>query len=169
MDPTRFSGKDVIEMAVRIEENGLTFYTEAAIASESEEIKELFQFLGDEERRHIYCFENIGKSFDDDNLPGISDPYMEEASLYLGALANSRVFTEPDEGSRMAKGIRDENDALRTAIDMEKDSILFYYELEKVVKGKDRSVLARLISEEKKHLAKLTELQKILSEKKPPQ
>jgi rubrerythrin len=52
---------------------------------------------------------------------------------------------------------------------MEKDSILFYYELEKVVKGKDRSVLARLISEEKKHLAKLTELQKILSEKKPPQ
>ena len=113
MDPTRFSGKDVIEMAVRIEENGLTFYTEAAIASESEEIKELFQFLGDEEKRHIYCFENIGKSFDDDNLPGISDPYMEEASIYLGALANSRVFTEPDEGSRMAKEVRDENDAFK--------------------------------------------------------
>ncbi len=103
MDPTRFSGKDVIEMAVRIEENGLAFYTEAAIASESEEIKKLFQFLGDEEKRHIYCFENIGKRFKDDNLPGISDPYIEETSLYLGALANSRVFTEKDEGSRMAK------------------------------------------------------------------
>ncbi|MCP3676990.1 MAG: ferritin family protein [Deltaproteobacteria bacterium] len=169
MDPTRFSGKDVIEMAVRIEENGLAFYTEAAIASESEEIKKLFQFLGDEEKRHIYCFENIGKSFKDDNLPGISDPYIEETSLYLGALANSRVFTEKDEGSRMAKKVRDEDDALRTAIDMEKDSILFYYELEKVVKEKDRSVLATLISEEKKHLAKLTELQKNLSEKTLPQ
>ncbi|MFQ5329427.1 MAG: ferritin family protein [Thermodesulfobacteriota bacterium] len=169
MDPTRFSGKDVIEMAVRIEENGLAFYTEAAEASESDEIKELFHYLADEEKRHVFCFENIGKSFDDENLPGISDPYIEETSLYLGALANSRVFTEKNEGSRMAKEIRDENDALRTAIDMEKDSILFYYELDKVVKGKDKSVLALLIAEEKKHLAKLTELQNILSEKTPPQ
>ncbi|MFQ5586857.1 MAG: ferritin, partial [Thermodesulfobacteriota bacterium] len=54
-------------------------------------------------------------------------------------------------------------DAVRTAIDMEKDSILFYYELQKVVTDKDKGVITRLIEEEKKHLAQLTELQRNLS------
>jgi len=165
MDTLRFSGKDVIEMAVRIEENGLTFYTEAGNASTSDKVKELFQFLGDEEKRHIHCFENIGHGYESDTLPGASDPYAEEAALYLGALANSRVFTEPNEGSRLAQGIRDEDDALKVAISMEKDSILFYYELQKVMREKDKTVLTQLIEEEKKHLAKLTELQNILSRK----
>jgi len=163
MDTLRFSGKDVIDMALRIEENGLTFYTEAGNASTSDKVRELFQFLGDEEKRHIHCFENIGHGYASDTLPGTSDPYVEESALYLGALANSRVFTEPNEGKKLAQAVRDEDDALRVAISMEKDSILFYYELQKVVRDQDKAVLGQLIDEEKKHLAKLTELQNLLS------
>ncbi len=160
MDIIHFSAKEVLEMAIRIEENGVEFYTQAGNATKSERLKELFIFLSKEEKKHIACFENMDKRVDSDNFPGRIDPYLEEESLYLKALANSRVFTTTHEGKRLASEVHDENDVLQTAINMEKDSILFYYELHNTVRDKDKTTLQNLIQQEKDHLRKLTELQK---------
>jgi rubrerythrin len=160
MDITHFSGKEVVEMAMRIEENGLEFYTRTANSSKSERLRELFLFLAEEEKKHIKLFEEIGGQLQDDKLSGVFDPYLEETSMYLMALADSRVFTNPNEGSRLANEVHEEGEILKTAIDMEKDSILFYYELQRAIRDQDKPVLGRLIDEEKNHLKKLTELQK---------
>jgi len=53
MDIAHFSGKEIIEMAIRIEENGVGFYTQACSASKSERIKKLFLSLAEEEKKHI--------------------------------------------------------------------------------------------------------------------
>ena len=45
MDIIHFSAKEVLEMAIRIEENGVEFYTRAGNATKSERLKELFIFL----------------------------------------------------------------------------------------------------------------------------
>ena len=160
MDIIHFSAKEVLEMAIRIEENGVEFYTRAGNATKSERLKELFIFFAKEEKKHIACFEDMDKRVESDDLPGSIDPYLEEGALYLKALANSRVFTNAHEGKRLAGEVRGENDILQTAINMEKDSILFYYELHNAVRDKDKATLRNLIQQEKDHLRKLTELQK---------
>ena len=160
MDIIHFSAKEVLEMAIRIEENGVEFYTRSVNATKSERLKELFTFLAKEEKKHIACFEDMDKRVESDDLPGNIDPYLEEEALYLKALANSRVFTNAHEGKRLAGEVRGENDILQTAINMEKDSILFYYELHNAVRDKDKTTLKNLIQQEKDHLRKLTELQK---------
>ncbi|MEE8185582.1 MAG: ferritin family protein [Thermodesulfobacteriota bacterium] len=160
MDITHFSGKEVIEIAIRVEENGLEYYTKAANNSRSEKLGELFLFLAEEEKKHKKIFEEFGRQLQDEKLPGVFDPYLNEESRYLMALANSRVFTDPNEGSRLANNVHKDVEILKTAIDLEKDSILFYYELQRAIRDQDKPVLGSLIDEEKNHLKKLTELQK---------
>jgi len=72
------------------------------------------------------------------------------------------VFTNAHEGKRLASKVHGEEEVLKTAINIEKDSILFYYELQNAIRDKDKSTLKSLIIEEKSHLKKLTELQKTL-------
>lgn len=160
MDIIRFSAKEILEMAIRIEKNGLEFYKQAGNASRSERLKQLFTFLAGEEKKHIMFFGEMDRYVQDDDLSDTLDPYFEEASLYLNALANSRVFTDKNEGKRLAGKIHDEQEALQTAINMEKDSILFYYEFSNAVANKDKAILKGIIEEEKSHLGKLTALYK---------
>jgi rubrerythrin len=158
MDIMHFSAKEILEMALRIEENGVEFYTQAGSASKSKKLKELFTFLTEEEKKHITIFGEMDSSVPDDTKPDTLDPYLDEASLYLKALANSRVFTNKNEGKRLAGKVSSEEEALLTAINMEKDSILFYNELHNAITNKDKAILGRIIEEEKKHLRKLIAL-----------
>ncbi len=159
MDPVHFTGKEVLEMAVRIEENGLKFYTDAGKASKDRSVKDLFKTLAEEEGRHIKVFLDLGKLLGEDERASAGfDAYLEEASQYLKALADTEVFTKPEGGKKLAKAVHGERDVLNTAIGMEKDSLLFYYEILKMIREKDRAVVESLIEQEKEHLRMLTEV-----------
>ncbi len=160
MDPAHFSGSEIIEMAIRIEENGVKFYTDAGKASKSTALKRLFKDLSEEEGRHRKVFMNMRKLVADEELSMRLDPYSEEDTTYLYALADSEVFA--GKGYRLAQRVRSERAALNLAIAMEKDSILFYIELLGMVREKDRSILEDLINEEKDHLRKLSAILKTL-------
>ncbi|MEE9615094.1 MAG: ferritin family protein [Thermodesulfobacteriota bacterium] len=163
MDPAHFSAQEILEMAVDIEENGEKFYTAASDAATNPSLKELFTFLAEEEKRHVKFFTSLKKDASDAALPGAFDPYPEEASLYLKALADSKVFTAPEEGGGFAKAAENETTALSYAIDMEKESLLFYFELQNAIREKDRKTLGEIINEEKEHLKKLTGMKMELS------
>jgi rubrerythrin len=166
MDPVHFTGREVLEMALRIEENGVGYYTAAARASRSRDVKALFKFLAAEEGEHIKVFRGLTELTPDYEVPVVVDPYTEEASMYLYAIADTKVFTAPGEGKRLALRTRSERQALSVAIGTEKDSILFYYELLKMINERDRAVVERLIEQEKEHLRKLSEALKDLSARK---
>ncbi|MBE9529114.1 MAG: ferritin family protein [Proteobacteria bacterium] len=156
MDPVHFTGKEIIEMAVRIEENGYTFYKDAAENARTEPLKALFSKLAEEERDHIVSFKDIKSSIPDDSPPPEFDPFIAEANAYLKSMADYEVFTEPGDGDKLPDTIFDEKQALGFAINMEKDSLLFYYELIKMVTDKDLVVVEKLIAQEKDHLRRLT-------------
>jgi rubrerythrin len=163
MDPVHFTGREVLDMAVRIEENGLKFYNDACKASTSEAIKQLFKVLAEEEGHHVKVFLDLKKGLGESGAPEGFDPYAEEATQYLKALADTEVFTTPSGGGRLAGNMHNENEVLEVAIGMEKDSLLFYYEMQRMIREQDRHVLESLIEQEKEHLQKLYNLQKILA------
>lgn len=157
MDPVHFNGREIVEMAIRIEENGLRYYADAARATKSKRLKELFLALSEEEARHINLFTELKQSIPSDLPAEGFDPYITEATQYLKAMADTEVFTKPDEGKKLAQEVFDERTALDVSIDREKDSIIFYYELQKMIREKDSFVIDKLIEQEKDHLRRLTE------------
>ncbi len=155
MDIGHFSVREVLEIAIRIERNGIAFYTDACNTSKSERLQKLFSFLLEEEEKHAQCFEDMENELHDEVVPTILDPYSEEEAAYLKAMADARIFSNSDDPGRRAKSPQTENGLLKAAIQMEKDSILFYYEMQKAVREKDKASVESLIDEEKKHLLKL--------------
>ncbi|MDH4101616.1 MAG: ferritin family protein [Nitrospirota bacterium] len=161
MDPVNFTGDEVLNMAVRIEENGYRFYTDAAKATNSKPLKDLFLSLAEDEKDHAATFAALRKTLPEKQASGF-DPYGEEAQLYLSALADTEIFSSPDKGKKLGAAIAEPKEAINYAIGKEKDSILFYYEILKMVREKDIPLLEKLIDQEKDHLMKLVKIHKIL-------
>jgi len=166
MDPVRYSAKEVLDMALRIEENGEFFYAMAAEAARTDKAKVLFEFLLMEEKKHTRCFRALIKDAGTETAPNKLDPYIEDAYLYLNALADSEVFINAEEGAEFAQKIRSEEDAIDYAIKAEKDSLLFYYEIGHFIREKDKGILDTIVKEEKDHLQKLTNIKNELYSKK---
>lgn len=156
MDPVHFTGKEILDMAVRIEENGMRFYSDAAKGAKSKDLKELFKALSEDEATHIKIFLELKKLLAD-TAEGF-DPYLEDAQNYLRTMADSEVFTNPEAGKETARALKSEEEAIKLAIGMEKDSLLFYYELERMIREKDRQVVESIIEQEKEHVRRLTAL-----------
>ena len=53
MDPVNFSSREILELAVRIEESGLNFYKEASASTDNADVKTLFDYLIIEEVLHL--------------------------------------------------------------------------------------------------------------------
>ncbi|MBI5453145.1 MAG: ferritin family protein [Deltaproteobacteria bacterium] len=152
MDPVHFTGKEVLDMAVRIEENGLKFYTDAGKAARDKGVKALFKTLAEDEGRHIRVFQDLKKLLGE---AADAEPFDEETESYLRAFADTEVFTSPEGGKKVGKEAAGEAGVVDIAIGMEKDSILFYYEILKMIREKDKAVVDSLIDQEKDHLRKL--------------
>ena len=162
MDPVNFTGREILEMALRIEENGMKFYGDASKASKNEKVKKIFRNLAEEEAKHIKIFTDMKKLMPEETVAEGFDPYITEASLYLRAIADTEVFASYEEGAKFAEEVGGEKEVLDYAIGMEKDSILFYYEFLKIVRDRDREVLDGLIDQEKSHLSRLSSLREEL-------
>ncbi len=161
MDPIYFSGEELLAIALRIEENGWGFYSEAYKGAQSEKMKELFDYLAKQELEHIESFKKLYKLVKREKVKTFDElAEDDEAALYLRALSDSRVFTDPGEGMRRARSLTSDKEALDVALGFEKDSILFYYEMAKVIKGDEKKIVESLIEQEKEHFFKLSRLKK---------
>jgi rubrerythrin len=152
-----FEAGDIIEVAVRIEENGANFYRYAEQLTGREEVKALFRHLADEELKHQKTFTEILAGMER-NLP--PEAYDGEYAAYLhNYVDNKLVFTAEAFAQEMAK-IRDEASALDFAIRRELDSLLYYREIREFLPADRRSAIDRIIAEEKAHFTRLSEMKK---------
>ena len=154
-----FSGKEVLEIAIQIEKNGFTFYSQAAKKVTDKTARELIEWLAQEEKGHIGRFEDILSSFSPERLD-MTPAELEEYYLYLKALADARVFTTELKAEEAARGIKNGKDAINLGIGFEKDSLLFLHGIKMLVKGRDALAVEELQREEMLHLKKLVELKK---------
>jgi len=154
-----FDVSDIVEVAIRIEENGTAFYRHAAGMAGQEEVKALFSFLAEEELKHREFFAEIRDRMNPSiPLGGYGDEYAAYLHSYVD---NVIVFKKEALAGELAK-IKDETAAFDFAIRRELDSILYYREVVELLPGERRAEIERIIEEEKKHFTMLSEMKQRL-------
>lgn len=163
MDRLRFSGKDILDIAQRIELNGEAFYREARNMVKHEGLKELFLYLEKQEKIHYDEFKRLAKLGEEEKITNLSQlSEAEEMSLYLNDLADSKVFSDSEAGAELGKKVKNDTAAIKLAIGLEKDSILFYSEMLNMVKEVDKKMVNYLIAEERDHVRRLRAMSDLL-------
>ena len=159
----KFSSKEIVDMAVKIEDTGYSFYTECAIkfGKDSDGTKDNFLFLAEEELKHKQYFLGL--------LDGISSQqglFNDDYYSYLQALTQTQVFRDSSDIPGVLKNITGVSDVLKIGLQTEKDSIIWYRELALLYNNDDRESLAildKLIDEEKKHIVLIYSMMRDIS------
>ncbi|NQV01062.1 MAG: ferritin family protein [Bacteroidia bacterium] len=147
-----YSGQEIIEIAVRIEENGNEFYTAAAKAIKNDnDIKGLLLDLAEKELMHIGIFQKLAEKFEAEKFEFNAD----EASDYINYLADQHIFGKAGAGVELAKTAHTPKEALEIAYKFENDSVTFYTELEKRTESDAKRLIRQIIEEEKEHAAEI--------------
>lgn len=131
--------EELLGVALKIESSGYEFYTN--LSNRSTKNKELFKKLAEQERDHMKTFEKIVVQSKEKSG---SQPLNEEAVGYLKVFAETSIFPEIEQDIP-----EDLKEALQIALDVEKDSVVFYEELAKYAPQKE--TIQKIIDEEKKH------------------
>ncbi len=150
-----FSTKEIIDIAIGIEDTGYYFYTRCAEKFENPLLKETFSFLADEELLHKAFFESLEPEMKD--AEGV---YTTEYFQYLTAMSDGKVFSDKDNIDRAIAEITAPLDAINLALDAEKDSIFYYSELRELYESKTDTLTAlnKIINEERRHVIILLEI-----------
>ncbi len=154
-----FSGSEILEFALAIERNGEAFYQSMSEKTGNKDAKAIYNHLAGEERKHLKTFRSMQDSAGKFQPP---ESYPGEYMLYLKSLVDNAVFTDSTGARQTAEKMSGEIEAIDIGIRAEKDSILFYTELQDFVGQSDRNVVHNIIDEEKLHLRQLSELKKLV-------
>jgi rubrerythrin len=142
-----FNADDIFEMAEQLERNGGKFYRTAAEGVSDAANKKLLLGLAEMEDQHVKTFQALRAELTEKEKEStVFDP-QGEAALYLRALADTRVFFEKQ------IDVTSMQEILKSAIEAEKDAIVFYLGMKDTVpegSGKDR--LDNIIKEEMGHI-----------------
>jgi len=157
-----FSGRELVDIAIGIERNGLAFYKSLLESEKDTMTRGAYKYLADMEGQHIKTFQGMLNTAGEYGPP---EMYTEEYDLYLRALVDSVVFTNDQVARKMAENARSSAEAIQIALGAEKDSILFYMEMRDLVRSSDRDLVNNIIEEEKSHLRRLTELKRGLGKR----
>ena len=159
-----FNASEIFEMAEQIERNGAAFYKKAAAFIQGPAQKTLEE-LASWELKHEELFKGMKDALTSaDKLEQVFDP-DEEGARYLRAFADRHVFDTRQEAADRLLGDENLEQVLRMAIDLEKDSIVFYLGLRDATPNKaGRDKVEDIIKEEMRHVSILSdELRKALT------
>jgi rubrerythrin len=160
-----FNADEVFEMAEQIERNGARFYRRGAGMAPEEADRELLLSLAAMEDSHVKIFAGMRKNLlgQDSSLRDF-DPHGE-AAAYLHAMADGQVFDLQADPVEYLGIDRSMVDILRKALELEKDSIVYYVGVMEMVPDEmGRKKIEHIIREEMKHIVSIkVELQMRLS------
>ncbi len=146
-----FNADEIFEMAEQIERNGASFYRKSAelIADPAE--KKLLLDLAAMEDEHEKTFADLRAGLSKkEKVATVFDP-EGEISLYLRALADTRVFFEKKIDTPSIE------DIFKEAILAEKDSIVFYMGMKEMVpENLGKAKIDAIIKEEMNHIKLLS-------------
>jgi len=154
-----FAGSEIVELGIQIEKNGRDFYSTLAQQSKTPSAQKIFNYLTGEEEKHIEIFQNLLEKTEKYEPPQV---YADEYIAYMNALASEYVFTQKDKGKEIARRIKTDTEAVDMGIGFEKDSIIFYEGMKKMVPEYDANAVSELIVQEQRHLRQLVDLKKAL-------
>jgi rubrerythrin len=160
MPASTFRAGEVLDMAVWVERQGVDFYTACLKTELPERVKAVFQFLLDQETRHIQTFQSMGAELSDHPVP---KSYAGEAESYLRSFVRNEVFSLPENAAGQIQGVDDPFTAIDFGLEFEHRSIHFYEEIQQIVPESERGAVERVIDQEHSHIRRLEELREELS------
>ncbi len=134
---------NALEMAMKMETDAISFYTEAARKTKYPAGKKMFQAITEDEKRHLEMISQIVKG-------------LRITIKDVSPLKNVKTIFEAmkDEMMQKVEATTDELEAFKIAMNMEKEGVEFYKKTLAEAKGeKERALLERLIVEEEQHYA----------------
>ena len=142
--------RELIEVAVNIEEAGKEFYEKLAGKVKNEKAREFFERMKVEEEKHKEIFLSLKDKFGE-------DVYIDsdEALLYLKQYTEGRVFPKAEDLVEWVES-KSFNEIVDYSIAMEKESIIFYVELKAWLKDeKTKKLIDAIVDEEREHIRML--------------
>jgi len=138
--------EDLFDIAYQVESSGYSFYKDLADQVSDEKAK-LFNSLAEQEREHRERFKEI---FENTKSQSESEEVSwpeKEVSSFLRSYGEFSVFNKHEEVPE------EYSDALKLAIEAEKDSIILYQDIKYLLENQES--IEKIITEEKEHLQSL--------------
>lgn len=159
-----FSDLEGLRIAVEMERRGESFYRRAAKVSKSKEAVELLLNLAEDEMLHREQFERLcGKAAESGSC---IKAYDDETNAYLTAIAADIVFPQGLMALRET-GFENPQAVLQHAIASEKDSILFYTELQERSGDENaKRIFSEIVRQERGHMFRLQRQLEMLQNEK---
>ena len=147
-----FSIGDILDLAIRIEKNGEMVYRKAAERASRQSLASLFESLANEEVRHAEWFSDLKDKVN----KTAEDPRLEEmGKKVLQGILGDQTFSLEEASLEEMEGVED---VLKTAIEFEKDTALFYEMIRSFLNDKETlRHLDAIIEEENRHITLLQE------------
>jgi rubrerythrin len=146
-----FAAAQAYKIAIRMEENGIAFYTDLLRLIKDDGVRRELTFLVGEEEAHRVTFLDF---LNQEKEEGIDTFEEDDIVSYI----HSKVFDVSAEkpAAEAIKGVRT---SMAEALNMERRSILFYEGcLKNSRDSRAQSAFVKIIAEEKGHLARFSEL-----------
>ncbi|MEO0108840.1 MAG: ferritin family protein [candidate division WOR-3 bacterium] len=146
----RLTARDIVRTALDIEQTGMQAYRRMAKATSDEELHHLLDYLAGEEEEHASLFSEMFRaiSIDSATMPAPSP----EDSAYLEVVLRSIVFAGPRSGIGLAESATTPVAMLESALRFERDTMLFWLKLFRLVREQDRLLIEQLIRQEEEHI-----------------
>jgi rubrerythrin len=150
-----FNAKEILEIAIQNEKNGIEFYSKLSEKAEDPKLKKTLNEFANQERSHVTAIKKLINRFleEESNLNYYDDP---EELLYLQAIADSSLFTDKPTDDNVKEVLNDILAALHYAVGIEVKSIEFYKQvLQVMAPNSGQEVVEEIIEQEKGHVKNL--------------
>ena len=137
---------DAVAAAVEIERRGHAFYEKVESKATGED-KDFFAFMAKEELRHEGIFQAMLDRLGGVPLPAGSTD--EEYLQYVKGLLDSHTLFMPEQEKRILEA------PVYQALQFEKDTLIFFVELETMVPDSEKKFVRQCADEERKHIRML--------------
>jgi len=148
-----FTAEEILDIAERMERNGAAFYRAAADLVDNAALRLKLNELADMEDAHERAFAAIRGALP----PARKDAAAksgEDVGPYLRAMADASSFDRSIDPTELARSNASLEALLKVAIELEKESILFYLGLRELVASvATRERLDEILREEREHVA----------------
>ena len=140
-----YSVKDAIKTAIQMEKDGYSFYKKAAAQTSSDMGRKIFEGIANDELIHLEVFEKMFKEKVGKNE---WNTLVESSKKY----ADIQIFPKDLKEIEGGKPDSNELDALRIAMDSEKQAIDYYSNIRDHVEDKEViDIIDEIIQQEKNH------------------
>lgn len=145
---------EIFKIGVEIEKNGRAFYDAAASAVDHPGAAKLFSELSAWEIKHVELFESLRKNLPVEARSGDDFDPASDTGNYVKDAADNHIFLKNADPAALARSCKNAVEALDLALTFEKDSVVFYTAMKKLIPAHmGQASIDSIIEEEIRHVA----------------